>query len=182
MIASSGKKNRTIVCYKSKNSDPVKGENASLNFRDPIVGKPESSFIGVQYFTHRIDSDITISNENHPIFKNTSLKNGDKLKGLLGYEVDGVTKFSPSNITILSKSKAAYLEPSNMPLKSKLKAYVVSINYRLTLIIFLVISLIIFVLAKKYLSKKITLFLMSITLVGMIGLSIGLFIFQKKNR
>jgi len=176
-----GKENRTIVCYKSKKNDPVKGENATVNFRDPTIDKPESSFIGVQYFTHRIDSDIVITNEKHPIFKNTLLKNGDKLEGLLGYEVDGVTEHSPSNITILSKSKAAYLKPSNMPLKSKLKAYAILLNYWLALVICIIISIITFILSKKYLAKKITTFFMSITLIAMVGISIGLFIFQKKN-
>ena len=174
-------KDRTLVCYKSKNSDPIKGQTATINFRDPILSKPESEFIGVQYFAYRIDSDITITNASHPIFKNINLKNGDKLKGLLGYEVDGITKFSPSNITVLSKSKASYLKPNDMPLKSILKAYAISLPLWLLLIVFLAILLFLFWFYKKVFSKKIARFFMSTSLVLAIGLFIGLYIFQEKN-
>ena len=96
-------KDRIMVCYKDL-LDPNGGVNATINFRDPPIDNPEAKLLGVQHFMDPVDGDIIVSNENHWIYKNTGLKNGDKLKGLLGYEIDQVTEQSPKNIEILAIS------------------------------------------------------------------------------
>ncbi len=174
---------RTLVCYKNLGSDPIKNKTATVSFRDPPISEPESGFIGVQYFAYRIDSDITITNNEHPIFKNTSLKNGDKLKGLLGYEVDGVTSFSPSNTIVLSKSKSSYLSPKNMPLKSQIKAFLVNMDMVFTTLVSLCLLIFFWFMTKRFRSKfkKSILFLSTLfTFLILIGL-VSLFFFQKKN-
>lgn len=106
-------KNRIIVCYKDASIDPVKNQNTTINFRDSPVNKPESMLIGVQHFMDPVDGDVIIANENHWIFKGTSLKNGDKIKGLLGYEIDECTDFSPKEIEVLTSSSTKNLIKNN---------------------------------------------------------------------
>ncbi|MFH6604953.1 N,N-dimethylformamidase beta subunit family domain-containing protein [Maribacter algicola] len=103
---------RTLVCYKDL-SDPVSDKFCTVNFRDSPVDNPESKLIGVQHFMDPVDGDIIVSNEAHWIFKGTHLKNGDKIKGLLGYEIDTVTDHSPKNIEILTTSPGKNLLENN---------------------------------------------------------------------
>ncbi len=103
---------RTMVCYKDL-SDPISGNRATVNFRDNPVNNPESRLIGVQYVLDPVDGDITVTNADHPIFKGTNLKNGDKIEGVLGYEIDGITPDSPHNIEVLATSKGINLMDKN---------------------------------------------------------------------
>lgn len=97
--------NRIIVCYKEKHLDPIQSEKSTINFEDiPELGS-QAKLIGVQYYADPVLGDIQISNPDHWIFKNSGVKKGTKLKGLLGYEIDGVSKDSPDNITILASTK-----------------------------------------------------------------------------
>ena len=97
--------NRVIVCYKEKRLDPIQSEKSTINFEDiPELGS-QAKLIGVQYYADPVLGDIQISNPDHWIFKNSGVKKGTKLKGLLGYEIDGVSKDSPDNITILASTK-----------------------------------------------------------------------------
>ena len=90
---------RTIVAYKEAalSSDPVATDGNPANdhlittkFRDVPVSRAEESLMGVMYGESQIDGDIVIDNASHWVFANTGVKNGDKLKGLLGYEVDWI--------------------------------------------------------------------------------------------
>ena len=72
---------------------------------DPVA-LSEHQLIGVRYLIDLVDSDIVISNASHWVFKNTGLKNGSKLIGLLGYEVDGAIENEPPGIQILATSPA----------------------------------------------------------------------------
>jgi hypothetical protein len=104
--------NRTMVCYKDLN-DPVQGELATVNFRDPPVNRPESQLIGIQYVMDPVDGDITVTHAEHPIFRGTGLKDGDQIKGVLGYEIDGLTPYSPSNVVVLATSEGRNLLDKN---------------------------------------------------------------------
>jgi hypothetical protein len=90
---------RTIVSYKEAalSSDPLAVDGNPSNdhlvtakFRDVPVVRAEESLMGVMYGESQIDGDIVIDNASHWVFANTGLKNGDKLPGLLGYEVDWI--------------------------------------------------------------------------------------------
>ncbi|SNR67056.1 hypothetical protein SAMN04488009_3086 [Maribacter sedimenticola] len=98
-------KNRIIVCYKEKHLDPIQSEKSTINFEDIPEQGSQAKLIGVQYFADPVLGDIKITNPNHWIFKNSGVKKGTRLKGLLGYEIDGVSKDSPDNITILASTK-----------------------------------------------------------------------------
>ncbi|RKR07171.1 hypothetical protein CLV91_3156 [Maribacter vaceletii] len=105
--------NSTIICYKETDLDPMKGDNETINFSDLPSQKSQASLIGIEYYLDPVKGDITITKPNHWIFKGTNLKKGSKLKGLLGYEIDGISKDSPSNIEILATSKCQRVEKSN---------------------------------------------------------------------
>lgn len=106
--------NRTIVGYKEAalSSDPILRDGNPLNdsltttkWRDVPVFRPEESLLGVMYVESPVDGDITISNASHWVFAKTGLKNGDRLPGLLGYEVDAMHGVAPPpNLTRLAHS------------------------------------------------------------------------------
>ncbi|SDL40118.1 N,N-dimethylformamidase beta subunit family domain-containing protein [Kriegella aquimaris] len=111
--SSSNAANRTMVCYKDVSLDPITNSATTVNFRDKPIDNPESKLIGVQHFMDPVDSDIIISNASHWIYEGLDAKNGDRLHGLLGYEIDGITEFSPKNITILATSPGKNLLENN---------------------------------------------------------------------
>ncbi|WP_411032160.1 N,N-dimethylformamidase beta subunit family domain-containing protein [Spongiimicrobium sp. 3-5] len=96
--------NRTMVCYKNADEDPIKGIKSTINYRDIKEQKSEATVMGVQYILDPVQGHIKISNPDHWVFANTNLKQGQLLKGLLGYEVDAVVKDSPNNVIILASS------------------------------------------------------------------------------
>ena len=98
-------KNRVIVCYKEKHLDPIQSEKTTINFEDIPQQGSQAKLIGVQYYADPVLGDIRITNPEHWIFKNSGVKKGTKLKGLLGYEIDGVSEDSPNNITLLASTK-----------------------------------------------------------------------------
>lgn len=110
-----GEPNRTMVGYKedAPQKDPFALDGNSANdkyitmkFRDAPVSRPESALLGVQYGRDPVDGDIVIDNVTSApwVFENTGLVKGSKLVGLLGYEVDAVTQFSPAGIIKLGTS------------------------------------------------------------------------------
>ncbi|AZQ58493.1 hypothetical protein EJ994_06605 [Maribacter sp. MJ134] len=95
----------TIVCFKERDLDPVNSKKVSINFENiPEIGS-QAKLIGVQYLADPVLGDIRISNPKHWVFKGTGLKKGSRLKGLLGYEIDGVVKESPEEIAVLAATK-----------------------------------------------------------------------------
>ena len=105
---------RTIVGYKEsalsadpivQDGDPSNDHLTTTKWRSVPVMRPEESLIGVMYIEAPIDGDITITNASHWVFASTGLKNGDLLKGLLGYEVDAIHGMaSPQNLVLLAHS------------------------------------------------------------------------------
>ena len=105
---------RTIVAYKETalSSDPILGDGdptndhlATTKWRSVPVMRPEEELIGVMFVESPVDGDITITNASHWIFAGTGLKNGHRLKGLLGYEVDAIHGMtSPPNLVQLAHS------------------------------------------------------------------------------
>ena len=105
--------NRTMVCYKDVSLDPITNSATTVNFRDKPIDNPESKLLGVQHFMDPVDSDIIITNASHWVYKGLEVENGDKLHGLLGYEIDGITEYSPTNITVLATSPGKNLLENN---------------------------------------------------------------------
>lgn len=105
---------RTIVAYKETalSSDPVlhdgnpsNDSHATTLWRNVPVSRPEEAMIGVMYGDSQIDGDVTVERTDHWAFAGTGLAPGDRLEGLLGYEVDRIHgAASPPGLTRLAHS------------------------------------------------------------------------------
>jgi hypothetical protein len=108
-----GQANRTIVGYKEAAGtlDPLALDGRPQNnrlitgrWRDRPTSRPEERLVGVMYAADPVDADIIVSQADHWAFAGTGLKNGDAIRGLLGYEVDAMSGVGPRGIVRLSHS------------------------------------------------------------------------------
>lgn len=108
-----GEPDRTIVAYKEAAmfEDPVVTDGDPLNdhlatglWRGVPVNRPEEALIGVMFVAQPVDGDIVIDNPTHWVFAHTGLQRGDKLPGLLGYEVDRMFGSAPPGTARLAHS------------------------------------------------------------------------------
>jgi hypothetical protein len=98
--------NRTIICYRDHHKDPLAGADntrVTQKWRDTLVNHPEEQFIGMQFIAIG-SGDIVVSHATHFIFEGTGLRNGDRLPGLAGPEVDGSFGGGPPNLIQLCAS------------------------------------------------------------------------------
>ena len=118
--SSRGQANRVVTIYKDSSGigtgqsiDPVAQVDPSAStslFRSKEVDRPENALIGVGYVSDHGSIyegfDFIVSNAADSVFAHTHLKNGDRLKGLVGYEWDAVidNDKSPDGLVILSES------------------------------------------------------------------------------
>jgi hypothetical protein len=119
--SSSGQANRVMTVYKDTSAigtsgdplDPIAKTDpsaATTLFRSPQVNRPENALMGVGYLSDTPNIyggyDFVVSNALDPYYANTGLKNGDKLRGLVGYEWDGLLNngFAPTGLVVLSQS------------------------------------------------------------------------------
>ncbi|MDQ2100808.1 MAG: hypothetical protein QQW96_24575 [Tychonema bourrellyi B0820] len=93
----------------SYNKSPIFNSLVTTRWRDSAIGRPEDALIGVMYETFQVNSDIVID-DNAPdwLLEKTDLKQGDKLRGLLGYEVDRMFGNAPKNIVRVAHSPYPY--------------------------------------------------------------------------
>ncbi len=117
-----GTENRVMTIYKDASEDPFmhdgdvsNDKHVTVRWREAPVDKPEEGLIGVQYKASSfVDGDIVVSNFHHPYFAGTGLTNGDKLFGLLGYEIDGRSGNEPTNTITLATSHVDSDSTANM--------------------------------------------------------------------
>jgi post-segregation antitoxin (ccd killing protein) len=119
--SSNGQANRVMTVYKDTSGigtsgdplDPIAQTDpsaATTLFRSPQVNRPENALMGVGYLSDTSNVyggyDFVVSNASDPYYANTGLKNGDKLRGLVGYEWDGLLNngFAPPGLVVLSQS------------------------------------------------------------------------------
>jgi hypothetical protein len=118
--SSSGQANRVISIYKDVSGigmgasiDPVAQITptaATTLFRSPEVNQSENALLGVGYVSDHGNIyggyDFIVSNASDPYYANTKLKNGDRLKGLVGYEWDALLNngLTPPRTVVLSQS------------------------------------------------------------------------------
>ncbi|HZU01815.1 MAG TPA: N,N-dimethylformamidase beta subunit family domain-containing protein [Ktedonobacteraceae bacterium] len=117
---SAGIKDRTIVCYKVETRrddlarDPVYGQDntrVTTEWRDPLLGRPENSLIGIMYSDFENTSPgfpwIVQPSANSPFLKNTGLQAGRQYGcGLVGYEWDRIfdNGATPPGLQVLGTS------------------------------------------------------------------------------
>ena len=93
------------LCFRRPRADPVKGELASLAFRD--VGRPEADLLGVEYIGDPVDTNLVVANASHWLLDGTGLSNGDTIPGMLGYEVDAMRRnTNQMNLVAVFESQA----------------------------------------------------------------------------
>jgi hypothetical protein len=98
---------RTIVGYKEMaDEDPVQSQFTTTLFRNPPVNRPENRLTGVMSDGSHVEqpADWVVTNDNHWVYANTGLSNGDILPGLIFYEWDGFVSnaVTPVGLTILA--------------------------------------------------------------------------------
>lgn len=104
-----GAADRIMVCHKKAKKDPLaaQGDSTRLTdkWRSPTVNLPEEALIGVMYVADPvIDGDVVVAAPEHWVFAGTGLRAGDRLPGLLGYEVDCVHDRAGSTVQVLAES------------------------------------------------------------------------------
>ena len=83
--------NRVIVCYKDATIDPVQGPTTTVKFGDPFLNRPEQSLMGVMFASSRnwdATVDYVVTNSSHWVYAGTGFKDGDTVRGIVGYEMD----------------------------------------------------------------------------------------------
>jgi hypothetical protein len=106
-----GGANRVMVCYRSypwAPTDPVQGPTTTTEFRMAPVSRPEQSLIGIQYTSTLPNTDYVVANSGHWVYAGTTFRDGDVVRGILGYEVDALMPNYPppnsANQALLSNS------------------------------------------------------------------------------
>lgn len=105
--AASGSPDRIMVCHKKAKRDPLYATDrrrTTDKFRSDAVARPEEALLGVMYAGDPVDGDIVVRDAAHWLFAGSGLRDGDRLPGLLGYEVDCVHDVAASAATILAAS------------------------------------------------------------------------------
>ncbi|MEB2284748.1 MAG: hypothetical protein B6D46_13405 [Polyangiaceae bacterium UTPRO1] len=99
--SAAGAPDRIMVCYKDATLDPVQGAAATVQWRDPLVGRPEQVLIGIQYGgiiaggRDGAYADYVVRDAGHWVYADTGLVDGDVIPGIVGYEADGFDPASP---------------------------------------------------------------------------------------
>lgn len=108
-----GAARRTIVAYKydALTKDPYATDDIASNdkyitttWRSAPLNRPEDALLGTMYHGDPADGDLVVSDASHWIYAGTGAKNGDILKGLLGYETDASTATAPAGTQIVAHS------------------------------------------------------------------------------
>ena len=85
---------RVVVGYRhSAHLDPLYAQGspeASAQFRQPPVPRPEHDLLGMQYECYPVDTDYVIASPDWWGFRGTGVRRGDHVAGLVGPEADRV--------------------------------------------------------------------------------------------
>jgi len=126
-----GVADRVMVGYKDRTTDPVQGPTTTVQFRDPLINRPEQTLMGVQ-FNGQIAFDaprapFVVKNSSSWVYTGTGVRDGDQIPGIVGYEMDGSTASAPlpnaigATYEILSESP--YTDSGGVPLVSNATIY-----------------------------------------------------------
>jgi hypothetical protein len=132
--SASGAANRVMTCYKNAAVDPVQGPTTTVNWRDPLLNRPEQRLIGVQYseiIVGGIDgtyADYTVTNGGNWVYAGSGLKDGDVVPGIVGYETDQLRSEYPAPVAI--EGTSALLSASRFTNVASLPATANSSIYR----------------------------------------------------
>ncbi len=109
----SGESDRVIAAWKESAAqldpvlhdvDPKNDRFATTLWRNAPVSRPEDALVGTMFTYTPVAGDVVISDASHWVFERTGLRAGDRIPGLLGYEVDRTTPAAPATTTVLTRS------------------------------------------------------------------------------
>ena len=102
---------RVVACYKRADLDP--GRPVTVRFRNPEIGRPEMSLMGVQNELHCIATTsigyakngeparYRVTRPEHPLLRHTGLSFGDGFEAIGGFEWDSVYPGAPEAHVLL---------------------------------------------------------------------------------
>ncbi len=85
-----GAPDRVMVCYRDADLDPTtEPGRKTVHWTDPPLRRPPQTLVGIQLATQvRENGDLSIVNTNAWPFGGTGFQMGDRVRGIVGYEVD----------------------------------------------------------------------------------------------
>jgi hypothetical protein len=85
-----GVPNRILVCYKDASLDPVQGSTTTVQWRDPLLNRPEQALMGVQFSDENGSQNFpyVVTNSSSWVYGNTGFTDGSSVPGIVGYEWD----------------------------------------------------------------------------------------------
>jgi hypothetical protein len=90
--SATGAPNRVMVGYKIAAVDPIGDQSLkTVNWRDPLINRPEQTLIGVQYTNQMANGayvPYVVSNSGSWVYAGTGFNDGDSVPGIVGYEGD----------------------------------------------------------------------------------------------
>lgn len=110
---SAGEPDRTIVGYKewarfedpyALDGNPMNDHLVTTQWRLPPVLRPEAMMIGQMYVYDGVNADLVVEKAGHWVFAGSGAVNGDRVRSVMGYEVDEMSPFSPPNTQRLAHS------------------------------------------------------------------------------
>jgi hypothetical protein len=88
--SAAGVPNRILVCYKDPSIDPVQGSTTTVQWRDPLLNRPEQALMGVQFSDENGSQNFpyVVTNSSSWVYGNTDFTDGSSVPGIVGYEWD----------------------------------------------------------------------------------------------
>jgi hypothetical protein len=108
--STAGVANRVMVCYKDAAIDPVQGPTTTVKWRNPPANRAEQSMVGIQVASMSTagNADYVVTNSSHWLYAGTGFRDGDRVRGIVGYEMDRFFDSFPApnatSFTLLSHS------------------------------------------------------------------------------
>ena len=96
--SAAGVPNRILVCYKDPSIDPVQGSTTTVQWRDPILNRPEQALMGVQFSDDNGSQNFpyVVTNSSSWVYGSTGFTDGSSVQGIVGYEWDRFDSKYPS--------------------------------------------------------------------------------------
>jgi hypothetical protein len=112
----SGAPDRVVVCYKNAAIDPVSGPTTTVQWRDPLLNRPEQVLMGIQFTSWFADADpyppYIVVNSSNWVYAGTGMTDGTSVPSLVGYEADRyMAEYrSPVNTTWTLLSRSPFID------------------------------------------------------------------------
>ena len=96
----------TMTCHKAETQQADDDPDITAQWRSKLIRDPEDGVLGSRYdsyvFPYGRGFDWTVQSADHWIYEGTKLANGDRMKGLVGYEWDNAPNPTRQGLTLLS--------------------------------------------------------------------------------